>query len=184
MRTLLSLVTVIAALGATALAGRFLVAAGTETDGVAPSTRDAVAGRSVPGNWSGLVGATLAMTGEKGDGGDDSASDDDDSSSDSSSDDSSSDSSSDDSSSDSASDDSSSGGFRSAAGVTGGDVVTPCPRDVNGDGAVNVVDLIEVLICFGRAATPGCEPVDLVTDGVVDVMDLLDLLTDLGTSCP
>ncbi len=175
MRTLLSLVTVIAAIGAMALAGRFLVVAGTETDGVAPSTRDAAAGRSVPGNWSGLVGATLAMIGEKPDGGDDSTSDDDDSSSDSASDD---------SSSDSASDDSSSGGFRSAAGVTGGDVVSPCPKDVNGDGVVNVADLIEVLICFGRAATPGCEPVDLVTDGVVDVMDLLDLLTDLGTSCP
>ncbi len=105
------------------------------------------------------------MMGKKPDGDDDSASDDDDSSS------------------DSASDDSSSGGFRSAAGVTGGDVVTPSPKDVNG-GMVNVVDLIEVLICFGRAATPGCELVDVVTDGIVDVMDLLDLLTDLGTSCP
>ena len=31
----------------------------------------------------------------------------------------------------------------------------PCPEDVNGDGVINVLDLIDLLLCFGLPAVPG-----------------------------
>ncbi|MHC4447231.1 MAG: DNRLRE domain-containing protein [Planctomycetota bacterium] len=60
----------------------------------------------------------------------------------------------------------------------------PCPEDVNGDGDVNVLDLIDLLLCFGLPAVPGCESEDVNTDGTVNVLDLIDLLLVFGTSCP
>ncbi len=59
-----------------------------------------------------------------------------------------------------------------------------CPEDVNGDGVVNVLDLIDVLLCFGLPATPGCEAEDVNMDTVVNVLDLIDLLLAFGTTCP
>ncbi len=62
--------------------------------------------------------------------------------------------------------------------------VVPCPEDVNGDGVVNVLDLIDVLLCFGQPAVPGCEAEDTNGDGTVNVLDLIDLLLAFGTACP
>ena len=59
-----------------------------------------------------------------------------------------------------------------------------CPQDINGDGDVNVLDLIELLLCFGQPAVPGCEAEDMNGDGTVNVLDLIDLLLVFGTSCP
>ena len=56
--------------------------------------------------------------------------------------------------------------------------------DVNGDGTVNVLDLIDLLLCFGLPAVPGCESQDINADGTVNVLDLIALLLDFGTSCP
>ena len=56
--------------------------------------------------------------------------------------------------------------------------------DVNGDGTVNVLDLIDLLLCFGLPAAPGCESEDINADGTVYVLDLIALLLDFGTSCP
>ncbi len=56
--------------------------------------------------------------------------------------------------------------------------------DVNGDCTVNVLDLIDLLLCFGLPAAPGCEPQDVNNDGAVNVLDLIDLLLNFGTSCP
>ncbi len=56
--------------------------------------------------------------------------------------------------------------------------------DVNGDCMVNVLDLIEVLLCFGQPAVPGCESADINEDGTVNVLDLIDLLLVFGTACP
>ncbi len=57
--------------------------------------------------------------------------------------------------------------------------------DVNGDGLVNVLDLIEVLLCFGQPATPPCDTgQDVNGDGVTNVLDLIELLLVFGTSCP
>jgi hypothetical protein len=60
----------------------------------------------------------------------------------------------------------------------------PCPEDVNGDGVVNVLDLIELLLCFGQPAIPGCEAEDITGDGTVNVLDLIELLLEFGTVCP
>jgi len=58
-----------------------------------------------------------------------------------------------------------------------------CPTDVNGDGSINVLDLIDLLLCFGLPAVPGCEAEDVNGDGDVNVLDLIDLLLDLATAC-
>ena len=47
------------------------------------------------------------------------------------------------------------------------------PADVNGDGAVDVIDLLAVLAAWGACA--GCAE-DVNADGVVDVLDLLEVL--------
>ncbi len=60
----------------------------------------------------------------------------------------------------------------------------PCPQDVNGDGVINVLDLIDLLLCFGQPAfAGGCAAADISGDGVVNVIDLIDLLLAFGTTC-
>ncbi len=59
-----------------------------------------------------------------------------------------------------------------------------CPTDINGDGVVNVVDWIEVLLCFGQPAVPGCEPPDVDEDGVITVLDLIEVILEFGVVCP
>ncbi len=54
--------------------------------------------------------------------------------------------------------------------------------DVNGDGSINVLDLID-LLCFGLPAVPGCEAEDVNGDGNLNVLDLIDLLLDFATAC-
>jgi len=75
------------------------------------------------------------------------------------------------------------GGSMTAAAV-GPSVRLPCPTDVNNDGVTNVLDLIDLLLCFGLPAVPGCESEDVNTDGSVNVLDLIDLLLEFGTACP
>ncbi|MHC4429672.1 MAG: DUF362 domain-containing protein [Planctomycetota bacterium] len=58
------------------------------------------------------------------------------------------------------------------------------PTDVNADGVVNVLDLIELLLCFGQPADPPCDASDINTDGTVNVLDLIELLLDFGSTCP
>ncbi len=61
----------------------------------------------------------------------------------------------------------------------------PCPTDVNGDGVINVLDLIDLLLCFGLPADPPCDAgQDVNGDGTVNVLDLIDLLLVFGTACP
>ena len=45
-------------------------------------------------------------------------------------------------------------------------------------------DLIDVRLCFGEPAVPGCEPEDVNGDGSVNVLDLIDVLLAFGTACP
>ncbi len=59
-----------------------------------------------------------------------------------------------------------------------------CPTDINGSGAVNVHDLVRLLLCFGQPALPECQAEDINLDGTVDVLDLIDLLLAFGTACP
>ena len=53
--------------------------------------------------------------------------------------------------------------------------------DVSGDGAVNVLDLIIMLLDFGDCPDPpqGC-PSDVNGDGTVDTIDLIILLANFG----
>ena len=60
----------------------------------------------------------------------------------------------------------------------------PCRSDVDCTGTVNVLDLIEVLLCFGQPAVPGCETADINQDGTINVLDLIEVLLDFGLICP
>ncbi len=145
------------------------------------------------GDDTGTISVTAEIEVDDDDDSDDESDDDDDSSSDSSSDDSSSsDSTSDDSAiDDSVSDASSSGG---TAGDIGGDREAPvlsipddvasCPKDINHDGVINVLDLIDLFLCFGRTAAPACQAEDVNDDLAVNVLDIIDLLLDFGAECP
>jgi len=59
----------------------------------------------------------------------------------------------------------------------------PCPADLDGDGAVGLLDLNTLLLNFGRIA--GAEPQqgDLDRDGDIDVADLAALLSAFGGAC-
>ncbi len=63
-------------------------------------------------------------------------------------------------------------------------VNAPCQEDVNGDGTVNVLDLIDLLLCFGQLGFPACIEEDVNGDNTVNVLDLIALLLAFGTSCP
>jgi len=66
-----------------------------------------------------------------------------------------------------------------------GPSVLPCPTDVNNDGVTNVLDLIDLLLCFGQPSTPPCETgQDVNCDGTINVLDLIDLLLEFGQNCP
>ncbi len=55
-----------------------------------------------------------------------------------------------------------------------------CPADVDGNGTVNVDDLLAVISTFGQ----DCDcPEDITDDGVVDVNDILELLGAFGMDC-
>jgi hypothetical protein len=61
--------------------------------------------------------------------------------------------------------------------------IPACPWDVNGDGAVDVLDLLILLDCWGPVGGPECEPPDFNSDGAIDVLDLLEMLDNWGP-CP
>ena len=55
----------------------------------------------------------------------------------------------------------------------------PCPADLDGDGTVGILDLLQLLIAWGQQGVPP----DLDGDGTVGIMDLLQLLAAWG-ACP
>jgi 6-phosphogluconolactonase (cycloisomerase 2 family) len=59
----------------------------------------------------------------------------------------------------------------------------PCVGDLNGDGAVDVLDLLALLDTWGKCPRGKECPADLNGDGAVDVLDLLMLLDAWG-KCP
>ncbi len=63
------------------------------------------------------------------------------------------------------------------------DPATPCPADLNGDGEINVSDLLVLLSSWGLCPVDEPCPADLNKDGEVNVSDLLQLLSAWGT-CP
>ena len=63
--------------------------------------------------------------------------------------------------------------------------VGDCPEDVNRDGVVGVLDLIDLLMVFGLPCPVGqiCWE-DVNNDCTVNVLDLIDLLLKFSTVCP
>ena len=55
-----------------------------------------------------------------------------------------------------------------------------CEGDVNGDGAVNVNDILEVIGAYGSSDGSG----DADNDGDADTNDVLTVLAAWGTDCP
>jgi hypothetical protein len=51
--------------------------------------------------------------------------------------------------------------------------ISTAPWDVNGDGFVNVLDMISVGQHFGETGSPGWIPEDVNRDGVINVRDML-----------
>ena len=70
--------------------------------------------------------------------------------------------------------------FNPNAVVDDGSCLVDCTGDVNGDGAVTVGDLLQILAEFG--CTEGCTT-DLNEDGLTTVADLLLLLSVYGATC-
>ena len=72
-----------------------------------------------------------------------------------------------------------------STGITYVDAVDVTPQDraflgdINGDGYVDVVDLLYLVDDFGKVTTAG-GPADFNADGAVDVEDLLDLANNFG----
>ena len=62
-------------------------------------------------------------------------------------------------------------------------VQSTCEADIDGDGMVNVLDLVALLICFGQPSSPNCVEEDINCDGVVNVLDLIALLLVFGQPC-
>jgi hypothetical protein len=48
------------------------------------------------------------------------------------------------------------------------------PGDVNGDGALNILDILEIMLDFG--CTDLCGSSDINNDGIVSILDLQELL--------
>ena len=67
-------------------------------------------------------------------------------------------------------------GFDCDGNPTGG-----CPEDINGNGTVEVSDVLTLLSEFG--CTSGCGPADIDGDGAVSVTDILLLLAAFGEEC-
>ncbi|MBI1925524.1 hypothetical protein HYR99_14880 [Candidatus Poribacteria bacterium] len=64
---------------------------------------------------------------------------------------------------------------------SGGVIIHPL-WDVNKDGVVNVMDLVQVGLAFRRSGTG--LPADVNGDGVVDILDLIAVTTHFGESIP
>lgn len=58
-----------------------------------------------------------------------------------------------------------------------------CPSDIDGNGAVDVLDLLFILGCYAQPAVGPCAAGDIDGSGTVDVADLLAVLADWGL-CP
>jgi hypothetical protein len=60
----------------------------------------------------------------------------------------------------------------------------PCPADLDGDGSVNVIDLLLLLVDWGQCPpAPDPCPADVNDDGSVNVLDLMAMLGEWGP-CP
>jgi hypothetical protein len=59
-----------------------------------------------------------------------------------------------------------------------GDVNPTVPGDINGDGVVNITDLLAVIAAWGSCS--GLCPADVTGDGEVNISDLLMVISNWG----
>ena len=59
-------------------------------------------------------------------------------------------------------------------------VIIPILGDVNKDGVVNILDLVEVALSFGQTVSEGGNPADVNEDGVVNIIDLVKVAGAFG----
>lgn len=62
------------------------------------------------------------------------------------------------------------------------DLCVSLSGDVNGDGVVNILDLVLMRADFGKSGTPGWIPTDVNSDGAVNIIDLVTLRSQFGQS--
>ena len=60
------------------------------------------------------------------------------------------------------------------------EVIAPLMEDVNGDGVVNILDLVMVASSFGQQVSEEGDPADVNEDGVVNIVDLVKVAGALG----
>ena len=58
-----------------------------------------------------------------------------------------------------------------------------CSSDIDGNGSVDVLDLLGVIEAWGSCDDPSGCPADINDDGTTDVLDLLVVIANWGT-CP
>jgi hypothetical protein len=58
----------------------------------------------------------------------------------------------------------------------GGNTLCICPPDINGNGSVDITDLLVVVAQWGTSGPQG----DINRDGIVNIIDLLETIDDFG----
>ena len=56
----------------------------------------------------------------------------------------------------------------------------PHRADLNGDGRVSILDMIEIAFYFGRELKPQSSSFDLTNDGVIDISDLIEIAQQIN----
>lgn len=64
-------------------------------------------------------------------------------------------------------------GFRYIPTFESAEVIEPLPGDVNRDGIVSILDLVEIASSLDQQVSSGGNPADVNEDGVVDIIDLV-----------
>ncbi len=68
------------------------------------------------------------------------------------------------------------------SGVGDGRLTSLCPYDQNGDGVINIIDLVTIARKFGQRVTADALE-DVNQDGVVNIIDLVMIARQFGMSC-
>ena len=71
-------------------------------------------------------------------------------------------------------------GLRSLPTFVSARVIIPILGDVNKDGVVNILDLVETALYFGQTVSEGGNPADVNEDGVVNIRDLVKVAGAFG----